>query len=83
MALVITEECINCDICAPECPTGAISRGSESYQIDSARCTECTGHFDVPQCADVCPVDCILPDPEHREAPHELRAKYERLIGSR
>ena len=59
MALMITDECINCDVCEPECPNGAISQGPEIYVIDPAKCTECVGHFDAPQCREVCPVDCI------------------------
>ena len=59
MALLITDECINCDVCEPECPNQAISMGAEIYQIDHAKCTECVGHFDEPQCVQVCPVDCI------------------------
>ena len=59
MALLITDECINCDVCEPECPNEAISQGPEIYFIDPARCTECVGHFETPQCKEVCPVDCI------------------------
>ena len=58
MALKITEECINCDVCEPECPNEAISAGEEYYVIDPNRCTECVGHFDTPQCVEVCPVEC-------------------------
>ena len=49
MALMITDECINCDVCEPECPNNAISQGDEIYIIDPAKCTECVGHFDTPQ----------------------------------
>ena len=59
MALKITEACINCDVCEPECPNDAISQGEMIYEIDPNRCTECVGHFDEPQCREVCPVDCI------------------------
>ena len=55
MALMITDECINCDVCEPECPNQAISMGVEIYQIDPGKCTECVGHFDEPQCVQVCP----------------------------
>jgi ferredoxin len=34
MALWITEECINCDVCEPECPNDAIRMGAEIYEID-------------------------------------------------
>ncbi|HEX6635278.1 MAG TPA: YfhL family 4Fe-4S dicluster ferredoxin [Usitatibacter sp.] len=79
MALKITDQCINCDVCEPVCPNGAISMGEEIYVIDFRRCTECVGHFDQPQCQEVCPVDCIPFDPEHVETREELLAKYERL----
>jgi len=79
MALKITELCINCDVCEPECPNQAISMGPDFYVIDFRRCTECVGHFDQPQCREVCPVDCIPLDPEHVESQDELLAKYEAL----
>jgi len=59
MALKITEECINCDICEPECPNHAIYQGPDIYEINPDLCTECVGHFNEPQCRQVCPVDCI------------------------
>lgn len=80
MALIITDECINCDVCEPECPNDAISQGPEIYVIDWTRCTECVGHFDTPQCVDVCPVDCIPVDPDHIESRDELQRKYEALM---
>lgn len=79
MSLLINDECINCDVCEPECPNSAISQGDEIYEIDPDLCTECVGHFDEPQCIEVCPVDCILVDPDHTESPEELQAKYEKL----
>ena len=79
MALKITDQCINCDVCEPECPNGAISMGPEIYVIDFRRCTECVGHFEKPQCQEVCPVDCIPFDPEHAESREDLLAKYEVL----
>lgn len=79
MALMITDECINCDVCEPECPNQAISMGEEFYVIDPARCTECVGHFGEPQCVQVCPVECIPVDPDHTETREQLQAKYERL----
>jgi ferredoxin len=81
MALIITDECINCDVCEPECPNEAISQGDEIYQIDPAKCTECVGHYDEPQCVQVCPVDCIPKDPAYEETEGQLRAKYEKLTG--
>jgi ferredoxin len=79
MALKITDLCINCDVCEPECPNQAISMGPEFYVIDFRRCTECVGHFDQPQCREVCPVDCIPLDPEHVETQEQLLAKYAEL----
>ena len=80
MALKITHECINCDVCEPECPNGAISQGLEIYVIDPGKCTECVGHFDKPQCVEVCPVDCIPVDPDHVETKAQLRLRYEALM---
>lgn len=80
MALLITDECINCDVCEPECPNDAIFQGEEIYQIDWMRCTECVGHFATSQCVEVCPVDCIPLDLSHRETRSELLLKYERLM---
>jgi ferredoxin len=79
MALKITDQCINCDVCEPECPNGAISMGEEIYVIDWHKCTECVGHFEQPQCREVCPVDCIPLDPEHVESPETLLEKYREL----
>lgn len=79
MALKITDECINCDVCEPVCPNQAISMGADIYVIDPARCTECVGHFDAPQCVEICPVDCIPKDEGHVETESELREKYRRL----
>lgn len=79
MALKITDECINCDVCEPACPNRAISMGPLIYQIDPARCTECVGHFDEPQCQVVCPVQCIPFDPQWRETKEELLEKCHRL----
>ncbi|HLS84625.1 MAG TPA: YfhL family 4Fe-4S dicluster ferredoxin [Arenimonas sp.] len=76
MSLRITSLCINCDVCAPVCPNTAISQGEEIYEIDPARCTECVGHFDEPQCVAVCPVECIEPDPDRPESRDELMAKF-------
>jgi len=71
MALMITEECINCGACEPECPNQAISVGDEIYEI--------VGSFDESQCTSVCPVDCCVPDPDHVETKEELEAKYRAL----
>jgi ferredoxin len=76
MALMITDACINCDVCEPECPNEAIYQGEEIYEISPDRCTECVGHFDTPQCQEVCPVDCIPVDPKHQESAEQLMKKY-------
>ena len=83
MALTITEECINCDVCEPECPNEAIFQGVEIYEINPNLCTECVGHFDTPQCVEVCPVECIPHDPDHVESRDDLLLKYERLTGKK
>lgn len=76
---MITDECINCDVCEPECPNEAISQGPLIYEINPSRCTECIGHFDIPQCREVCPVDCIPFNPEYLETPDQLLVKYQKL----
>jgi ferredoxin len=81
MSLIITDECINCDVCEPECPNEAITPGEEIYEIDPAKCTDCVGHYDEPQCVLVCPVDCIPKDEDNEESQGELEAKYELLTG--
>jgi ferredoxin len=81
MALMITDECINCDVCEPECPNEAISAGDEIYIIDPKKCTECVGHYDTPQCVEVCPVDCIPFNPDVKETKEELMVKYHQLTG--
>ena len=75
MSLKINELCVNCDVCEPACPNQAIAMGETIYVIDPARCTECVGHFDEPQCVVVCPVECIDPDPEIVETEDQLLAK--------
>jgi ferredoxin len=81
MSLLITDQCINCDVCEPECPNDAISQGEEIYVIDPKRCTECVGHFDQPQCVEVCPVDCIpVGVVETRE---QLQLRYEALMAEK
>ena len=79
MAMMITDECINCDVCEPECPNEAIFQGEEIYEIDAGKCTECIGHFDNPQCQEVCPVECIPVNPRKVESKDELLQKYRRL----
>ena len=83
MALMITDECINCDVCEPECPNDAITQGDTIYEIDPNKCTECVGHYDTPQCVVVCPVDCIPMNPEVVESKEQLQAKYEKLMAAK
>ena len=80
MSLYITDDCIKCDVCESECPNKAISQGEEIYEINSNLCTECVGHYDEPQCQQVCPVDCILLNPMHSESEEQLWDKYRRII---
>jgi len=82
MSLKITDECINCDVCEPVCPNLAIYQGELIYEIDPNLCTECVGHFETPQCVEICPVDCIPKDPDHAETEDQLLAKYHLLTGS-
>ncbi len=77
MSTKITEECINCGACEPECPNQAITQGPDIFVIDAARCTECVGFHGEEACAAVCPVDCCIPDTnnEEKEAVLYERAK--------
>ena len=83
MATIITDECINCAVCEPECPNNAIddgeNEGLDYYYIDPELCTECVGFHEEPQCAAVCPVDCCVDDENKRETEEELLAKKESL----
>jgi ferredoxin len=72
MATYITDDCINCGACEPECPNEAISEGEDIYVIDPELCTECVGFHDQEACQAVCPVECCLPDPNIRESEKEL-----------
>ena len=80
MSLKITDLCVNCDVCEPVCPNKAITQGAEIYEIAPPLCTECVGHYDTPQCVEVCPVECIIVDPAHTESRQELLAKYSLLV---
>ena len=75
MALKITEECINCDVCEPVCPNKAIYMGEQIYEINPYLCTECVGHFEIPQCVDFCPIDCIPKDESYNETRTDLYLK--------
>ena len=82
MALLITDECINCAACEPECPNEAISAADDLFIIDANKCTECVGHFEESQCLGACPIDCIVVDVNRPETREQLQEKYERLIAS-
>ena len=79
MSLLITDDCIAYDACREECPNEAIEEGDPIYMIESDRCTECVGHYDEPQCVEVCPVDCIILDKNNQETMQELQIKFEQL----
>ena len=73
---MITDDCINCDVCEPICPNQAIYEKPDRYYIDPNLCTECVGHFDAPQCVEICPVACIPKDPDRKESKDVLFRKF-------
>ena len=80
MALMITEECIVCGACEPECPNEAITAGETIYEINPELCTECVGYYDEPQCKTLCPIDeAIIVNPDYNETSDELLKKKELL----
>ena len=79
MAYKITDECVSCGACEPECPNEAISEGETIYVIDPAKCTECVGSSEVSKCAEICPVDCCILDPEYEESREQLLEKWREL----
>ena len=94
MAIIITDECINCGACEPECPNSAIYEGganwvlgneshdaisADHYYIAPEKCTECLGFHDSPQCTAACSVDCCVPDDNNKETPEQLQAKKDNL----
>ena len=79
MAYKITEECISCGACEPECKNEAITEGQEIYIIDTAKCTECVGWFESSKCAEVCPVDACVVDPANKETREQLLDKWRKL----
>jgi len=80
MALKILDNCINCDMCDPECPNEAITYGAKIYEINPDLCTECVGFYDEPTCLSVCPIDCIISDPDKVEDKQTLLEKFEHLV---
>ncbi len=83
MALLINDECVNCGVCEPECPNEAIYEGEDIYVIEPEKCTECVGHFEESQCVEVCPVECIVKDPDVVESQDDLMEKYGRLTADK
>ena len=86
MAIIITDECINCGACEVECPNTAIYEGGienqdqdpvsyDFYYIVTDKCTECIGFHEEPQCAAVCPVECCVPDEDNVETEKDLLTK--------
>ena len=79
MAYKITEECISCGACEPDCPNQAITEGDTLYEINADRCTECVGSYESSRCVDLCPVDACVLDPEHEESKEQLLDKWKKL----
>ena len=79
MAYKITDDCISCGACESECKNLAISEGDTTYVIEADKCTECVGYFDSPKCADICPVDCCVADPDRVETREQLLEKWQKL----
>jgi ferredoxin len=79
MATVITEDCINCGACEPECPNQAITQGEDIYEIDAALCTECVGFHGKEACAEACPTDCCITDAAHVEDEAVLFERAQKL----
>lgn len=79
MATMITNDCINCGACEPECPNNAISQGPTVFVIDPKLCTECVGFHDYEACAAVCPVDVCVTDPNNIESEEVLIARAKQL----
>jgi len=79
MAYKINDECISCGACESECKNEAISEGDDCYIIGADKCTECVGWFDTAQCAEVCPVDAAVTDPDQQESREQLLEKWGKL----
>ena len=79
MAYKISDECISCGACEPECPNEAISEGETIYIIDPAKCTECVGSYESSKCVEICPVDACVPDEAHKESQEQLLEKWKKL----
>ena len=79
MSTLITDECINCGVCEPECPNTAISEGEDFYEIEADLCTECVGFHGEEACQEVCPVYCCIPNEEHKETEEDLLEKAKKI----
>ena len=79
MSYKITEDCISCGACEPDCPNKAISEGPTTFVIDPVKCTECVGSYDASKCAEICPVEACKPDPAKQESKEQLLAKWKTL----
>jgi ferredoxin len=79
VAYKITDDCISCGVCEAECKNQAISEGDTGYVIDPDKCTECVGYFESSKCAEVCPVDACVADPDRKESTEQLLEKWHRL----
>ena len=83
MATMISEDCISCGACEGECPNDAISLGADLFVIDPDLCSECVGLHDTQKCAEVCPVECCVPDPKRRESEDVLFERAQRIHADR
>jgi len=79
MSYKITEECISCGACEPDCPNSAISEGETIYIIDPAKCSECVGSYESSRCVEICPVDACVLDESHKESREQLLDKWKKL----
>lgn len=79
MVYKITSECILCGTCAEECPNKAIYEGETQFIIDPNKCTECIVDFESPRCAQACPLQVPVPDPQHQETREQLMDKWRKL----
>jgi ferredoxin len=79
MAYRITDDCVCCGACEYECKNGAISEGDSIYVIDPDKCTECVGNHASSRCAEVCPMEACVPDPEREESKEQLLEKWHNL----
>jgi ferredoxin len=79
MSYKITEDCISCGACEPDCPNEAITEGETIYLIDPAKCTECVGSYESSRCVEICPVDACVLDESQKESQEQLLEKWKKL----